>query len=77
VVYRGSALPSLQGIYFYGDFCNGTVWGLRNTASGWDAAELIAPGAPARNIAAFGEDEAGNVYAADYASGELLRIESP
>ncbi|MBI5906131.1 MAG: PQQ-dependent sugar dehydrogenase [Deltaproteobacteria bacterium] len=77
VVYGGTDEAVLQGIYFYGDFCTGRIWGLRSTASGWDAAELIAPVVPPRNIAAFGEDEAGNVYVANYASGELLKIQSP
>src|SRR4029079_1869238 len=25
-VYRGGALPQLQGWYLYGDFCTGKVW---------------------------------------------------
>jgi len=29
VVYRGTAVPELQGTYLYGDYCTGEVWGLR------------------------------------------------
>jgi len=77
VVYGGSALPALQGIYFYGDYCSGRIWGLRRKGAGWETAELVAPGNPPVNITTFGEDEAGNVYVANYASGEILKILSP
>jgi glucose/arabinose dehydrogenase len=72
-VYRGPSLP-LQGIYFYGDFCSGRIWGLRRAAAGWEGAEMFPPQNPSLNIATFGEDEAGNVYLADYGSGDLLKI---
>jgi len=77
VVYRGSALPALQGIYFYGDYCSGRIWGLRRDGAGWETAVLPVPGALPMNITTFGEDEAGEVYVANYANGELLKIESP
>lgn len=62
-VYRGSAYPALAGVYFYGDFCSGTVWGLRAEADGrWSQAELLSSGAA---ISSFGQDEAGEVYLVD------------
>jgi glucose/arabinose dehydrogenase len=76
-VYRGSALPALQGIYFYGDYCSGRIWGLRRMGAGWETVALPVPGALPMNIATFGEDEAGNVYVANYANGDLLKILSP
>ncbi|MGH9204833.1 MAG: PQQ-dependent sugar dehydrogenase, partial [Vicinamibacterales bacterium] len=37
-VYRGSALPEWQGVYFYADFCSGEVWGLlRNPDGNWES----------------------------------------
>jgi glucose/arabinose dehydrogenase len=77
VVYRGSAFPALQGIYFYGDFCSGRIWGLRKNGAAWETAVLPVPGAPPMNISTFGEDEAGNVYLANYANGDFLKILSP
>jgi len=62
VVYRGS-LEAWQGVYFYGDFCTGIVWGLlRDSAGEWQNSQLYQTGA---NITSFGEDENGEVYLVD------------
>ncbi len=65
-VYRGKKLPELTGLYVYGDFETGRVWGLRHqegrlVANG-EIIDLKAKGQPKLNIAAFGEDAAGEVY---------------
>jgi len=77
VVYRAAALPALQGIYFYGDYCSGRIRGLRMRGAAWETAVLPVPGDPSMNITSFGEDEAGNVYVVNYANGDLLKILSP
>ncbi|GAB4464134.1 MAG: PQQ-dependent sugar dehydrogenase [Anaerolineae bacterium] len=62
-VYRGAQYPALDGIYFYGDYCSGTVWGLRRQPDGqWQQARLLDSGA---QISSFGQDEAGEVYLVD------------
>jgi glucose/arabinose dehydrogenase len=71
-VYRGPALPEWQGIYLFGDYCNGRVWGLRPLSVGWDHQLLFQT--PHR-ITSFGEDEAGEVYLLDRAGG-VYRLES-
>lgn len=73
-VYRGSSFPALQGLYFYGDFCSGRVWTLRKTGTSW---ENLLLSDTAFSISTFGEDEAGDLYLADYGTGTLYRIESP
>jgi glucose/arabinose dehydrogenase len=71
-VYRGADLPEWQGIYFYGDYCSGTVWGLIQTSQGlWVSKALFQTGA---QITTFGVDEAGELYLSDYRSGEILRL---
>jgi glucose/arabinose dehydrogenase len=63
-VYRGKALPELSGVYVYGDFDTGRIWGLREEEGKAVAvAELVqvTPGTKL-NIAAFGEDPAGELY---------------
>jgi glucose/arabinose dehydrogenase len=59
-VYRGTAFASLQGLYFFGDYCSGTIWSLQRDASGaWEQRELLASDL---SISSFGEDEAGELY---------------
>jgi glucose/arabinose dehydrogenase len=74
LVYRGS-LPAWQGVYFYADYCKGTVWGLLRGADGaWVNQILVQTGA---TVTAFGEDEAGELYLVDR-SGEIFRmVKSP
>ncbi|MFH1525019.1 MAG: PQQ-dependent sugar dehydrogenase [Chloroflexota bacterium] len=71
-VYRGSALPEWQGVYFYGDYCSGTVWGLISTGTdAWQPEVLFATSA---QINTFGVDEAGEIYLVDYATGTVLKL---
>ncbi len=70
-VYRGSALPELQGVYFFGDYCYGRMWSLfRNDEGKWQVQPFMETGAI---ISSFGEDEAGELYLVDY-KGALLRF---
>ncbi len=69
--YRGRDFDALTGIYFYGDYCSGRIWGLRRTDTGWDDIELLKPGFA---ISTFGEDEAGEIYVADYTGGVIHRL---
>jgi hypothetical protein len=71
VIYRGGQFPRLQGVYLYGDYCSGRIWGLRRAADGWQTQPLAVT--PFR-ISTFGEDEAGEIYVADYAAGTIYRI---
>jgi glucose/arabinose dehydrogenase len=73
-VYRGAQYPSLQGIYLYGDFCSGLLWGLRRNAGSWENQLLLTTG---HNLSTFGEDESGNLYVADYGGGNLFQIIQP
>ncbi|MGC8782353.1 MAG: PQQ-dependent sugar dehydrogenase, partial [Anaerolineae bacterium] len=71
VIYRGGQFPRLQGVYLYGDYCSGRIWGLRRAAGGWETQQLAAT---SFRISTFGEDEAGEIYVADYAAGVIYRI---
>ena len=66
-VYRGPRLPSLSGVYLYGDFCRGTVWGLRH--DGKTVTEHMVLATVDAQITSFGEDQAGNVYILSRDSG--------
>lgn len=69
-VYRGQ-MPEWQGVYFYADWCSGTVWGLLRLPDGTFQNEVIFEGLG--NVTAFGQDEAGEVYIVDY-NGRLLQL---
>ncbi len=71
MVYRGGDFPPIQGIYFYGDFCTGRIWGLREKDSFWETGLLLDT---AFLISTFGEDEAGRLFVADYATGDIYEI---
>jgi glucose/arabinose dehydrogenase len=71
-VYRGEAIPTLQGVYFYADFGFGTIWAAaRDEAGIWQSQEFM------RNtgytVSSFGEDEAGELYIVNYA-GSIIQI---
>lgn len=71
-VYRGSLNPDLKGVYIYGDYCTGLVWGLKRGADGkWLNSQLFATGL---NISSFGEDQAGELYMLDLRNGGVYRL---
>jgi len=72
-VYRGS-IEKLRGIYLFGDFCSGRIWGLRKSGATWSKQLLIDT---TYSISTFGEDENGELYLADYDSGTIFKIGAP
>jgi glucose/arabinose dehydrogenase len=69
-VYRGANLPDLRGTYFFGDFCNGRMWGARRQGSGYEVREVSRPsGTSFDGLVTFGEDRAGELY---FANGDRL-----
>ncbi len=72
-VYRGANLPEWQGVYLYGDYCSGRIWGLLRSPDGtWQNQELFQSGF---TITSFGEDDGGEIYVLDYGGGVLYRLE--
>jgi len=72
-VARGPAPARLAGAYVYGDFCSGRVWAVRRQGASF-VNELILT--TPYGISAFGEDEAGSLYLADYGGGALYRFDA-
>jgi glucose/arabinose dehydrogenase len=60
-VYRGSSMPEWNGIYIYGDYCSGRIWGLLQSNGAWQNQFLFSMDV---TITSFGEDEAGELYLA-------------
>ncbi|MHC4219361.1 MAG: PQQ-dependent sugar dehydrogenase [Planctomycetota bacterium] len=83
-VYRGCAIPSLEGTYFFADFCSNKITSFKVVAG--SATELtdrtaeLAPGGglTINAISGFGEDALGEIYIVDRgsssANGELYKI---
>ena len=72
-VYRGSNIPKIYGTYLYTDFCDGIIRGATRVNGAWTTSKLLST---FKNISTFGEDEARELYFAQYAStgGAVYRI---
>ena len=69
--YRGGLIPTLYGVYLYGDFCTGKVWWAEQSGNGaWTSAPLPDSGF---NISSWGEDLAGELYVANIA-GAVYKV---
>ncbi|MEZ5123093.1 MAG: PQQ-dependent sugar dehydrogenase [Solirubrobacterales bacterium] len=71
VVYRGTALPRLNGRYVYGDFCSGVLWSLRGTPDG-GAEDLRREHATVPQLTHIGTDNDGELVLAS-AAGAIHR----
>lgn len=71
-MYRGSALPALQGKYLFADFGSGRVWTATPQDDGtWTVDGLLETG---MNISTFGQDADGELYLADYGGGIIYKL---
>jgi glucose/arabinose dehydrogenase len=71
-VDRGTAQPLLVGGYLFADYCSGRVWAIDPRVDGPRQPTVVAE--TSHNFSAFGEDEAGELYAVDISAGTLLRV---
>jgi hypothetical protein len=72
--YRGSKNPRLNGLYLYGDFCTGLIWGAQEDGlGGWNTTVLLDTNF---SISTFGEDESGEIYFAHRSAtdGEIYQV---
>jgi glucose/arabinose dehydrogenase len=69
-VYRGTAVPSDRGRYFFGDYCSGDVWSA--PVSGGKLGEVRSEG-HIDSLSSFGEDGNGELYATSL-SGTVYRL---
>ncbi len=72
-VYRGPDAPRLNGMYFYGDFVAGWMWGLKQSGTNWESVVLSTNNQ--HQISTFGEDETGQIYFADYGQGKIYQLQ--
>jgi len=69
--YRGTRYPNMRGIYFYGDYCTGKIWGAsENPDEDWSTHLFLTTGF---NITSFGEDATGELYFTNH-KGSVYRL---
>jgi glucose/arabinose dehydrogenase len=71
-VYRGSAIPSARGRYFFGDYCTGEVWSLRMENGA--ATDVRREPVTIRGLSTFGEDARGELYAGSVDTGRVYKL---
>ncbi len=82
-VYRGILHPILDGVYVFGDYCSGTIWGLQTSDEGAVARELLISVSEEQEqrlgeneLVSFGEGHDGELYVLSSA-GQIYRLEPP
>ncbi|MBO9657399.1 MAG: PQQ-dependent sugar dehydrogenase, partial [Chitinophagaceae bacterium] len=75
-VYRGSAFPSLQGIYFLTDFFSNRLIAIQPNGSGGWIVNEVTPTPALSNIASISEDASGELYAVSL-QGSVNRVIVP
>ena len=70
-VYRGKAIPELQGVYIYGDFCSGRIWGLSKNKDGLYEPRLLIDSH--LMISSFAQGHDGEIYVLHF-GGKIFRL---
>ncbi len=74
-VYRGQLIPSLQGLYIYGDFVSGRIWGLSTNLGGELTNQLLI--SSALFISSFGTDANNELYVCAFDGAIYKFVENP
>jgi hypothetical protein len=61
-VYRGAAIPSLVGTYFYSDYCRGWIRSFRFSNGSVTEPQDWPALSPGGSVTSFGLDSAGELY---------------
>lgn len=75
--YRGSAIPDLQGLYFFSDFCQGWVRSFRHQTGGVIELTDWPTLRPGGLVTSFGEDAAGELYVLASSGGVFKFVPDP
>lgn len=70
--YRGARYPRMYGMYVYGDYCSGMIWGATPQHDGTVATQLLLD--TTLQISSFGEDLAGELYVVDIKGGAVYQL---
>ena len=71
-VYRGKKFPELEGAYIFGDWETRRIWaGALRRRRVKEMPEIVKPNI---RVSAFGEDNAGEIYFAEYDTGFIYTL---
>jgi glucose/arabinose dehydrogenase len=83
-VYRGGAIPSVRGRYFFADFVTRRVWSIALAVSAATGEATVGDlvehtvelggSAAVGNVSGFGLDAAGELYIINYSAGSILKL---
>jgi glucose/arabinose dehydrogenase len=83
-VYRGTAMPTDRGRYFFADFVTRRLWSIAltvNASTGEASAsnlvehtQEVGGSGAVGNVSGFGVDAAGELYVINYSAGSILRL---
>ncbi|MGH8222826.1 MAG: PQQ-dependent sugar dehydrogenase, partial [Woeseiaceae bacterium] len=71
-VYRGMAIPELEGFYVFGDFGSGRIWAVPSDATPVTAPDELLD--TNLRITSFAQDMDGELYAIDIVTGQLHQL---
>ncbi|HMF92237.1 MAG TPA: PQQ-dependent sugar dehydrogenase [Candidatus Angelobacter sp.] len=71
-VYRGANLPTLRGIYVFGDLGTGKIFVLQETTPNVFTRTLLMT--TGKTISSFGQDQAGELYVVDIGAGNIFKL---
>ncbi len=74
-VYRGDRIPELEGVYLFGDFCTGEVFGLKRFEDGRTTQAPVTIDGGLGQIVSFGQGPEGELYVFG-ADGTLSRVQT-
>jgi len=70
--YRGNRYRRLNGLYFYSDYCSGTIWTISQSPTGTFTSRTALP--TDLSVSSFGEDINGELFLADLSGGAIYQI---
>lgn len=73
-VYRGTAFPTWQGGYVYGDYVSGRIWILRQDPVSQAWVNTLLGREATSTLSSFGQDERGELYICNHTSGVVSRM---
>jgi glucose/arabinose dehydrogenase len=74
-VYRGQLTPSLQGQYFFTDFCQSSIRALSGSPAN-PTHRIVLPSGVLANVSTFGADFKGELYVAELNTGNIYRLDA-